>query len=127
MREETFGSAHLAGPCPATTEGLLWMWTGSLRVCLLLIHTLLHFILIPFSPMFSICLLSFPFCSSILILKITLRFLIYFLFLSTLLHLSLIYFLVSFPAIILAFVYFPLLFILPVFDPLPSSPTSLLV
>jgi len=98
-----------------------------MRLCLLLILKLLHFIFIPFSPMFSFCLLSFPFCSTILILKITLRFLIYVIFLSTFLHLSLIYYIVPIPAIILAFVYFPLLFTLPVLDPLPSSPTPLLV
>jgi len=93
---------------------------------MLLVLTLLHFIFIPFSPV-SFCLLSFPFFSSILILKIIRGFLIYVLFLYRFLRLSLIYFLVSFPAIFLAFVYFPLLSTLPVVHPLPPSPTSMLV
>jgi hypothetical protein len=54
-------------------------------------------------------------------------FLIHVLFLPTFLHLSVIYFLVSLPALVLAFVYFSLLFLLPVLDPLSSSPSSLLV
>lgn len=82
MCEETSGSAYLARACPATTEELLWMWTGSLlcvSFCSLSLHCSILFPFL-FSPMFSFCLFSFPFCSSVLILKITLHFLIYVLY-----------------------------------------------
>ena len=129
MCEETSGSAYVACACPATTAELLWMWTGSLLcvyVCSLSLHCSILFSFL-FSPMFSFCLLSFPFAHVFSFLKLLSFFLFMFSCFLHFLHLSLIYLLVLFPAIILDFVYFPLPFFLPVVDPLPSSPNSKLV
>lgn len=54
-----------------------------MRLCLLFILTLLHFIFIPFFTYVFFLSIVLPFCSCILILKITLLFLIYVLLLST--------------------------------------------